>query len=143
MKPGREWPGVGTGAVVLNDGCLLMVQRGGSHGEGTWSVPGGWVEMWEDPMAGAARETMEETGLAVLPVSSLGWTDARHRDEGVHAVTLWVKCVPLEDPGKARVVEPEKCPAVKWVPVKKVAYLHLFHPMASWWPEYAAERGFL
>lgn len=93
MRPGRTWPGVGTGAVVIHRGCLLMVQRAGAHGAGTWSVPGGWVEFGEDPFDGAAREVEEETGIIVEVLGGEGWTSAMHPgEETVHAVTLWVRC---------------------------------------------------
>lgn len=137
MKPGRVWPGIGTGAVVKREGCLLMVLRAGSHGADQWSVPGGWVEMWEDPAKGAEREALEETGVKVRAMASLGWTDAQHPNEGIHAVTLWVRCAYVS--GDPSVVEPEKCPAVEWVPFSMVGRRPLFKPLESWWPRYMAK----
>jgi len=110
-----------------------MIQRTGSHGAGTWSVPGGWVELWEDPLDGAVREVLEETRIVVANPRPLGWTDAQHHDEGVHAVTLWVQCDYVS--GQPTVVEPEKCPRVEWVSFDLVDQLPLFHPMATWWPQ--------
>src|SRR5206468_9335860 len=34
-------------------------------GRGRWSVPGGWVDVGQDPRDAAARETMEEAGVTV------------------------------------------------------------------------------
>lgn len=129
-KPGRIHPGVGTGAVVVKDGALLMIERLGAHGAGTWSVPGGWVELWEDPHVAAEREVMEETGVEVKALGALGWTDSQHRDEGVHAVTLWVYCKYIS--GDPTVVEPEKCPRVEWVPFQEIENRKLFHPLDVW-----------
>lgn len=131
MKPGRQWPGVGVGAIVKHRDRLLMVRRDGAHGAGKWSVPGGWVEMWESPLQAAEREVLEETGLRVGALSGLGWSDSQHRDDGIHAVTLWVGCVYLS--GKPSVVEPDKCPEVAWIPLTEVRNRPLFEPMDEWW----------
>ncbi|HVT78314.1 MAG TPA: NUDIX domain-containing protein [Acidimicrobiales bacterium] len=132
VRPGRLHPGVGVGAVVVRAGALLMVRRAGAHGAGLWAVPGGWVELFEDPFDAASREVLEETGVHVEPVGSPGWTDSPHPEEGVHALTLWIECrhVAFEP----RVVEPAKCPEVAWVPFAEITDRPLFAPFAAWWP---------
>lgn len=139
VRPGRAFPGVGVGAIVRWGGHLLMVQRAGAHGAGTWSVPGGWVDMWEDPMHAAEREVWEETGLVVQARKPLGWTDSPFPNENIHAVTLWIECSFDSSHGEAntiRVTEPDKCPKVEWVPLKAVAARSLFHPLNRWWWEH-------
>lgn len=56
---------VGVGVAVLDDGRLLLVQRGRDPGRGLWAVPGGKVELGESLRDAARREVEEETGLAV------------------------------------------------------------------------------
>ena len=47
---------------------LLVRQRDG----GVWSTPGGAIEPDETPVDAVTRETWEETGLSVKPISLLG-----------------------------------------------------------------------
>ena len=58
-----------TAIVYGNDSEILLVrQRDGD----IWSTPGGAIEPDEDPVDAAVRETWEETGLLVEPVSLIG-----------------------------------------------------------------------
>jgi ADP-ribose pyrophosphatase YjhB (NUDIX family)/N-acetylglutamate synthase-like GNAT family acetyltransferase len=54
------------GAVVVENGRLLLVRRANPPEAGLWSLPGGRVEPDEEPAATAARETLEETGCHVV-----------------------------------------------------------------------------
>jgi 8-oxo-dGTP diphosphatase len=62
---GNQGPTVAVGAVVVNDGALLMVQRAQDPGRGLWSIPGGRVERGEYLADALAREVKEETDLDV------------------------------------------------------------------------------
>ena len=62
-EPDRR-PKVGVGIFVRRpDGAILMGLRKGSHGAGTWWLPGGLVEADEDLIDATEREMHEETGL--------------------------------------------------------------------------------
>jgi len=62
----QESPVICAGAVI-RDGAnrLLMVRRKNRPAQGLWSLPGGRVEPGETHAEAAAREVLEETGLAV------------------------------------------------------------------------------
>lgn len=67
IRPGRGVSmGVGVCVIVLSPshpGCVLVGQRIGSDGPGTWAFPGGHLEFGESLTACAERELEEETGL--------------------------------------------------------------------------------
>jgi len=56
-------PGVGVG--VVDDGRVLLIQRGRGALTGKWAVPGGKVHLGETLEEAAIREVKEETGLDV------------------------------------------------------------------------------
>lgn len=60
-----ERPVVGVGAVVVQDGRVLLIKRRFEPLAGQWSLPGGTLEVGETLAAGVARELLEETGLEV------------------------------------------------------------------------------
>jgi 8-oxo-dGTP diphosphatase len=71
----REYPQcplVGVGAIILNEGRVVLVKRGRAPLRGEWSIPGGLLETGETLREGAQREAREETGLVVRATELLG-----------------------------------------------------------------------
>ena len=56
---------VGVGVCVIRDGAVLLVRRRFSPEKGKWSIPAGYLDYGEEPIAHARREVFEETGLEV------------------------------------------------------------------------------
>ncbi len=61
---------VSAGVLLEEQGKLLLVQRALEPWKGCWYLPAGYIEVDEDPLIGARRETEEETGL-IVSVKSL------------------------------------------------------------------------
>lgn len=103
---------VGIGVFVFKDGKFLMQKRQGSHGEGTWSLPGGHLEFGESFEDTARREVKEESNLEIKNVRFGAVTNDHFVDEHKHYVTIWV----LSDwaGGELKNMEPEKCTAQSW-----------------------------
>lgn len=58
-------PAPGAGVVLLRGRRVCLVRRRFEPKQGQWSLPTGFMEWDEDVRATAAREALEETGLAV------------------------------------------------------------------------------
>ncbi|MCU1270447.1 MAG: hydrolase, family [Acidobacteriaceae bacterium] len=74
----REYPQhplVGVGAVIIEDGRVLLIKRGKAPLLGEWSIPGGMLELGETMRQGAEREALEETGIVVRATDLLGVFD--------------------------------------------------------------------
>ncbi|HET9174452.1 MAG TPA: NUDIX domain-containing protein [Candidatus Saccharimonadales bacterium] len=109
-------PGVGVTVIIWREGSFLMYQRAGSHGEGTWSVPGGHLEWGESFAACAAREVMEEVGISIKNIALLAVTNDIFTHENKHYVTIWTTAD--WESGEPIAAEPDKVHNLRWVTFK-------------------------
>ena len=58
-------PKVAVGVAVFRDDKLLLVRRTMEPGRGRWSLPGGFLDVGEDPRGAAEREAAEEASVEV------------------------------------------------------------------------------
>lgn len=59
------WPRVGSAAIVIRDGQILLGRRNKDTQRDKWVLPGGRIKPFETIAEAAAREVAEETGLAI------------------------------------------------------------------------------
>jgi mutator protein MutT len=118
---------VGVGALIRNqDGHFLLSLRGPKcrAEQHKWEFPGGEVNPGETPEDAAAREVLEETGLAVQPVRIVESSTIRTGSGEWQYYTIL--CDHLS--GEPRIREPEKCLRLGWFPLAEIFRLDL----ASW-----------
>ena len=102
MTDTRKYPDrpfVGVGAVIVQDGRVLIVKRKYDPLAGQWSIPGGAVELGETLEASIAREMLEETGLEIEVGPVIEVFDRITRDEQgsvrYHFVLVDYLCWPI------------------------------------------------
>lgn len=78
---------IAAGAMVVKDGCVLLVRHHDSGKYDFWAPPGGGVEDNEELAEAAKRETFEETGI-VIEVKTLAYIDELI-DESGRMVKFW------------------------------------------------------
>lgn len=82
---------VGAMVVWVADGELLLVRS--KHGERRWGFPGGSLDKHEDPIDGARRELLEETGLGCA-LTDLELVGAHVQEHGRHLDTIFRVLLP-------------------------------------------------
>ena len=120
-------PEVGVGAVVVEDGRLLLIRRGHGPAQGEWSVPGGRVEAGELLAEAVVRELAEETGLEGVCGELIGWVERLGED---HHFVILDFAVTLLEP-EAEPVAGDDAEEAAWVPLHEVADFQLVEGLAE------------
>jgi 8-oxo-dGTP diphosphatase len=80
-------------AVILDpERGVVLIRRGHPPFEGSWALPGGFVEVGETCANACVREAREETGLEVEAVELLGVYSKPDRDPRGHTVSTVYLC---------------------------------------------------
>lgn len=97
---------------------LLMIQRGGHPYLGCWALPGGFVNPDEDTDTAAARELVEETGVAGICCEQFGVYSTPGRDpRGWTVSAAYVACLEAELGAQAG----DDAASALWCPVRVLA----------------------
>lgn len=114
-KRGRDYIGVGVGAVILNDKDQVFLARRGekaNNERGLWECPGGSVEFGETLATALRREMREEYGVEIEVGELLDVVDHILPAEGQHWVSPSFLCRIVA--GTPQICEPEKCSQIGW-----------------------------
>ncbi|MFF4849761.1 NUDIX hydrolase [Streptomyces sp. NPDC001194] len=110
VQPARQV----AGAVVVQEGRVLLVRRRVAEGRLSWQFPAGKVEPGESCDEAAVRETKEEAGLDVVAVVRLG--------ERIHPLTgrhvSYTACEVVG--GTAHVADADEVAEVAWVNLSEI-----------------------
>ncbi len=121
MHPGKEYIGVGCGAIIINSNNeVLLVKRADSARvePGMWARPGGGVEFGETVAQAVEREVQEEVGIVVKAVRPLEFTEMISGDKAQHWIALGYLAEYIS--GEPKNLEPDKHDEVKWFPLDKL-----------------------
>lgn len=105
---------VGIGVILCKDNKVLLGKRLGSHGAGTWALPGGHLDPGESISQCAIREVAEETAMLLHNVHHAGFTDDYFIEESRHYITLFVEASYPDFEGEPENCEPDKCESWQW-----------------------------
>jgi 8-oxo-dGTP diphosphatase len=125
MKHKQDTPKVGVAVIVKKDGKFLLGLRTGSHGSGTWSCPGGHVDVGEEATTTCSREIKEELGVDIDPKLFLpiDFHEYINYEEGLHYITLNF-LIDLDRPTLNDIVpynaEPAKCEKIEWFDARTI-----------------------
>ncbi|UQZ84459.1 Diadenosine hexaphosphate hydrolase [Paenibacillus konkukensis] len=109
-------PRIGVGAVILNpERQVLLVLRKKHPEAGTWSIPGGKLELYESLEQAVLREVNEEVGLDLKRVAMLCTAETIRPDNGEHWISIIYKAEGVQ--GTARNLEPEAIGGIGWFPL--------------------------
>lgn len=70
-ETGFQTPKIDTRAAIFKEGKILLVKEN----NGTWSMPGGWVDVMESIKSNTIKEVKEEAGLDVVPTKLIALQD--------------------------------------------------------------------
>ena len=80
-EKGYQTPKLDTRAVIFKDDKILLVKEN----NGTWSLPGGWVDVLESVASNTLKEAKEETGLDVVPKRIIAIQDRNKHNKPIYA----------------------------------------------------------
>lgn len=84
-ETGYQTPKLDTRAAIFQDDKILLTHEK----NGTWSLPGGWVDVLESVKSNTIKEVKEETGLDVEAVKLIALQDRNKHNKPVYAYGVW------------------------------------------------------
>lgn len=142
----REYPAqpiVGVGAVIVQDGKILLVKRGVEPAKNRWSIPGGMVELGEKAQDAVIREVEEECGLNVEVVRLMDVVDSITVDEEDRVQFHFVILDFLAQVKGGTLKPDDDASDARWVPLEEVETYDLTESFREFFKEHLGElKGF-
>lgn len=120
------------GALVVQEGRVLLARRAGEPFKGQWDIPGGFLENGEHPEAGVVRELREETGLEVRPTDLLGIYIDTYRSDDEYTLNVYYlaevvggRLQPASDVSSLSWFGPDELP-------EEMAFAHEYELLEDW-----------
>jgi ADP-ribose pyrophosphatase YjhB (NUDIX family) len=111
-------------AVIIKDGNVLLVRDPREEKE-IWELPGGRLNVGEDPKEGLAREIFEELGVDVDVHDVLHVEQFLQGSEGNNTLMIAYRAS-LSEPEAVLLPDSKEIAEVRFVPVNEVLDLNLF-----------------
>jgi 8-oxo-dGTP diphosphatase len=105
---------------------VLLIERGREPFKGAWALPGGFVRIQEDLQAAAARELLEETGVAGAYLEQVGAFGHPDRDPRERVISVAFFAIISSD--RLHLQSGGDAAAARWWPankIPKIAFDHL------------------
>lgn len=80
-ETGFQTPKIDTRAAIFKDDKILLVKEK----NGTWSLPGGWVDVNQSIKSNTIKEVKEEAGLDVVPIKLISVLDRNKHNTPIYA----------------------------------------------------------
>lgn len=111
-------------AIIINDAKqVLLIQRHNPehvYSHEKWAFPGGGIEFGEHPVDTVIRETMEETGIVINPLSDALFVENHvFEDERIHVVCL---CYPAKYISGEIKIDKSEVKDAKWNNIEDIDY---------------------
>lgn len=140
MAKTPKTPQCAVGAIIMHRGTLLLVLRNQAPAEGTWSLPGGRVELGESLTEALEREVREETGLDIDIEGLAGIAERIIPDDSGAISHHFVICdFYARVRGGTDAQAADDAAEARWVPVGELATL----PLSPGLLEFLRDRGIL
>lgn len=116
---------LGVGALIIENGRILLVERGREPLKGYWSLPGGAVETGERLECATRREVREETGLEVEVLQLLEVFERIMLDDKGHTEYHYVLLDYVCRPCGGTLCAADDASRVKWFAPEEIAGLKI------------------
>ncbi len=111
-------------ALIEHRGRVLLGRRARPPYEGTWDLPGGFLEAGETPERGLARELREELGVGVRRARLIGFATDRYGPAGFMVLTTIYRVTPAS----LRFRVADDVSEVRWFPRGRLPYRRIAFP---------------